>query len=712
MDAEISTLKKLYEAVADKDSASYKSFVKKLARLQTDNPRTINAIKRRLGIPVAKKKQVVTGQFVAYDGEGYGNKYVLLANSLGERISNPDGLTTVECLTFLTTKYTVPTKRIFFAFGYDVNHILVDVPDDVLEVLLSSRQVEWEGYKLQYIPGKIFVVNNLRYFDTFGFFQTSYIKVVCMMLGPGTCKPNDDPNDPRRGHSIDCPVTPELIAGKEARGTFETWSLEKLTEYNDIELDLMVKIFDKLKQAFLDIDVDLKEWYGPGAVAKYWYKEHSVYPRERHTTGSLLALNGAYYGGRFEQISLGHIGPIYEYDIRSAYPAVMADMPYFTGWTRVRRYQDHPYAIWHVSFDLRDDYLKEPNLHGFLPLPMRSKDGRICFPLVGRGWYWSTELLNVLVSFPNAKLTFHEGYIATVEGQPFSWVRELYDYRRQLKADGNLAQYAIKVGINSLYGKTAQRIGSNDFFSLAWAGYTTASTRAKLANAAYSRPESIVGFATDALFSTRPLDLPISTNLGDWEETVFDSGTFYQSGVYRLVKGAEVSDRYRGSPLRRGIDDINDQLSIAPHEYPTVRIGRFISHLLALRAKSAYGPYRLQFVQVQHRLQFDAPYKRHYTGFIETIKPNGVVVSDYSRLLRMPIGSTPKVYVEDNNAFLTNEYLHGNIKFSNIESNPPPMKDSAAQALIDEGITSALDGGYDGISDLEVLPVVSEDEMM
>ncbi len=423
MDAEISTLKELYEAVADPDSASYKSFLKKLARLQEDNPRTVNAIKRRLGVPIKKKKQVVVGQFVAYDGEGYGNKYVLLANSLGERISNPDGLSTLECLEFLTTKYTVSTKRIFFSFGYDINHILVDVPDNVLEALLSDRQVEWEGYKLQYIPGKIFVVNGLRYYDTFGFFQTSFINVVKLMLGEEY-------------------VTPELVAGKEARGTFETWSLEKLIEYNDVELELMVKIFDKLKKAFLDIDVDLKEWYGPGAVAKYWYRKHGVYPTERHTHGSLLALNGAYYGGRFEQITLGHVKPIYEYDIRSAYPAVMADMPYFTGWRRVKRYEENPYAIWHVSFDLREDYLKDANLHSFLPLPMRSKDGRICFPLVGKGWYWSIELLNVLVSFPNAKLTFHEGYIATTSGTPFSWVRELYDYRRELKASGNLAQYA------------------------------------------------------------------------------------------------------------------------------------------------------------------------------------------------------------------------------------------------------------------------------
>ncbi len=683
------SLRALYDSIPDDgDKVSYKVFLKKLHRLEDENPRTVNAIKRRLGLPTEKApdKRREGTQFVAFDGEGYNGKFVLLGNSLGERISNPDGLPTIDCLSFLATGYSIPTKRIFFSFSYDVNNILRDIPDDQLELLLKGRVVEWEGFKIHYIPSKIFSVNGYKYYDVFSFFATSFINVVGLMLGPDA-------------------VTESLLEGKKARGTFETWDLDKLIAYNDEELTLLIQIMDKLRKAFQDIDVYITEWYGPGAVAKYWLKNKGVKPEPIKDFDLLNALNGAYYGGRFEQISLGTFKNVFEYDIRSAYPAVMAEMPYFTNWRKVEKFEPlHPYSVWYAEFDLRED-ASNGNL-GFLPLPMRTKDGRICFPLVGKGWYWYSELKLVREFFPNAKITYHRGYIASGKDRPFNWVRELYNYRRELKANGNLSQYAIKVGLNSLYGKTAQRVGNNEHFNLAWAGYITSSVRSALARVGYQNgSEKIIGFATDALFSTEKLNVPLSEELGDWEESSFDSGTFFQSGIYRLQNnGKEPIDRYRGSPLRNGIDDIITQLKENPHQYPTVKIGRFISHLLAIRAKAAYGPHRLQFVTVQHRLQIDAPFKRHYMGFIESITNRGVR-SDYSRILRERINSLPKIWVDDYNPFQWTEYLNGHIHFENVESYPPPAKDAMTQNLLEE---ATRDFPIEEVSDLDALPVVED----
>src|SRR5665811_1486534 len=163
-----------------------------------------------------------------------------------------------------------------------------------------------------------------------------------------------------------------------------------------------------------------------------------------------------------------------------------------------------------------------------------------------RGWYWYEEVKVMLDFFPTAKVVIHEGYTAKTDGTPFHWISSLYDYRMKLKGTGNLSQYAIKVGLNSLYGKCAQRVGHNPYFSLAWAGYITASTRAKLARAAYSKPESVLGFATDALFTDSKLQqLTLSENLGDWEESSFRSAIFFQSGVYRLIRQDQsTDDRY------------------------------------------------------------------------------------------------------------------------------------------------------------------------
>ena len=702
-ETDFTSIADLYRQVSDSESVSYTSFLKKIKRLELQNRRTYNRLIRSLGVEPDKNHKVAPKRvFVAYDGEGWSDKYVLLANSLGERISDQGGLPTKACLEFLSQPYDQPIKRIFFSFNYDVNHIIKDFSDEQIEILLTGRSVNYDEYRVSYIPGKIFIVNGFRYYDIFSFFATSFINVVRKMLGPEF-------------------VTKSLIEGKSDRNKFETWDLDRIIAYNDEELSLMVQVADKLREAFEEIGVALTEWYGPGAVAKYWFREHNVLPNEKHTENTLTALNSAYYGGRFEQLTLGKVKNIYEYDIHSAYPSAMADMPYFTSWTTVPKgqFRDNPYSVWYISFDLRESqhhsermYDNSPYAPTFGPLPVRSKDGRICYPLVGKGWYWHSEVQVMLDFFPTAKVIYHKGYVAETEGQPFAWIKELYDYRQKLKDSGNLAQYAIKVGLNSLYGKCAQRVGRNPYFSLAWAGYITATTRAKLARAGYENgSQHVLGFATDALFTDTKFNLRISDDLGSWEESRFRSAIFFQVGVYRVVKeDGTIDDRYRGSPLRKGIDDIIDQLKRYPTKYPKVRMARFVSHMLAIKAPKAYRQYRAKFIQVQHTLNLDAPYKRHYHGFWTGLTPNGESRNDYSKLLRGPITSTPKVYSGDNNPWLSDKYLWNEIRPTYIESQPPPMKDANTQRLLEDAEILAIEEGYDTLSNLETLPVV-EDEM-
>ncbi len=686
------TLKEVYDRIADPNKITYQSWLRKLHRVAEGNVRSTRKLQRALGVPTpVVRKELFLQDFIAYDGEGYGDKFVLLANSLGERIVDKNGLSTEKCLEFLTRKYDATKKRVWFSFSYDVNHILKDVPDEDLLALIAGKAINYKGHTIKYIPSKIFIVDNYRHYDVFSFFATNFLNVVRLMLGEDR-------------------VSKQLIEGKLARGTFEHWKLEDLIAYNDEELVLLVEIMNKLRTALLDVNVKLTEWYGPGAIAKYWFKKYEVKPPPIPQNLALYrALSSSYYGGRFEQIKLGKFKNIYEYDIRSAYPSVMASMPIYKQWRRVKGYTNDKHSIWYVNFDIRT-YLSD-GYRGALPLPVRSKDGHICFPAVGRGWYWQHEIELVKEFFPKAKLVIHEGYVATVEKElPFEWIKDLYDYRLKLKSEGNLSHYAIKVGLNSLYGKTAQTVGSNIYHSLAWAGYITSSTRVKIARAGYSTaPNNVIGFATDALFTTEKLDLVLSTDLGDWEEQHFDSGIFFQSGVYRLQAGDTIQDRYRGAPLRQGIDNLIEQLQSTPNAYPEITIGRFISHLLALKDKQAYGKYRLQFIQVPHKLQIDTPYKRHYLGFIKKFDyDKGEIVYDYGKILREPIPSLPKIWVNDQNFFHWQENLEINLADEDIESLPNKSKDSVLQKLIEEGTIAAQDAGLTSVESLQELPVVED----
>lgn len=685
------TLKDIYNGIPE-PKITYESWLRKMHRFAEGNVRTTMRVQRILGItPPTSRKRHYLQDFIAYDGEGYDDKYVLLANSRGERISNPKGLSTEECLKFLSKKYG-NAKRVWFSFSYDINHILRDIPDDDLLKLLDNKTIKYKNYSISYIPGKIFTVNYVKQYDVFSFFATNFINVVKLMLGEDR-------------------VTKKLVEGKLARGSFDKWDMNDLIEYNDEELTLLVEIMNKLREALLGVDVKLTEWYGPGAIAKYWFKKYKVTAPPIPTSVDLYkALQSAYYGGRFEQIRLGKFKNVYEYDIHSAYPAAMATMPVFNRWYRVKGYQpDSEYSIWHISFDLRPHLIQ--GFKGALPLPVRSKNGHICFPAVGKGWYWQHEIKIVREFFPKARINIHEGYIAEAGGQPFSWVPPLYEYRQKLKSEGNLSQYPLKVGLNSLYGKTAQTVGSNVYTSLAWAGYITSITRAKIARAGYSTsPENLIGFATDALFTLKKLDLPLSDKLGDWEEQHFDSGIFFQSGVYRLQNENEKAvDKYRGSPLRKGIDDIIIQLKDNPSQYPSIKIGRFISLLLAIRDKRAYGKYRLKFVNVPHRLQIDIPLKRHYLGFIKNFDfDTGEIVFDYSRLLTHQIQSLPKIWVDDVNFFRWQDSLTASFTDDQIESQTAKGRDNKLQQLLEDGSIATVDSVFTDIESVESLPVLED----
>jgi len=54
-------------------------------------------------------------------------------------------LSSEDCLDFLCTRYPFPAKRVFFVFGYDVNHFLRDLPDKSLEILLARGHTKWNG---------------------------------------------------------------------------------------------------------------------------------------------------------------------------------------------------------------------------------------------------------------------------------------------------------------------------------------------------------------------------------------------------------------------------------------------------------------------------------------------------------------------------------------------------------------------------------------
>jgi hypothetical protein len=222
----------------------------------------------------------------------------------------------------------------------------------------------------------------------------------------------------------------------------------------------------------------------------------------------------------------------------------------------------------------------------FNPFPYRTKRGNILFPSAGHAWIMRDELAEGLrwmrrfgieIDESSIKVEQWHEFVPSPEAEqelregrgPYAFVAELYEMRRIVKTqkEYDIVEKAIKLCINSLYGKTVQSVGGTDTAPPACAcpyygAVITANCRARLLEAALIDPYSIVTFMTDGIVSTRELkglvnakeifegDPPEGTiiNLGDWEFERMAGGFFLQSGVYCIVhKSGKTKDRTRGA---------------------------------------------------------------------------------------------------------------------------------------------------------------------
>lgn len=495
--------------------------------------------------------------FMAWDGEGItyeegkAQSYVLFGCSSGDYIAAHE-LTTMECLDLIMrVEDEYPhVIHVGFSFKYDVEMILCDLPIKSWYRLRRHGTVRWKSYRIIYHPGKKFTVSrwdNARkqrttatIYDVWGFFQSSFITACRTWL------------DPHELADID-----KVEAGKGKRGTFTFDELESyVIPYWLSELGLTVRLVNRLRERLTDAGVLPSTWHGPGAIATTIYREHKVREHMSRVArdcisnddihidslpeGVNTAAQYAYSAGHFERFKIGHHPKkVWQYDINSAYPAAISRLPSLRNgqWEhQVSPTFDHRlFGMWRVEFDCWSD----ERLSFAFPLFYRDERRCVSYPLTVTGWYWTPEAA-LVAGRKDARITESWTWHANgVPKYPFEFVLDMYAQRQEWKRDGNPAEKALKLALNSLYGKMAQRAGWQDgrplprFHQLEWAGYVTSYTRAVLYRAMNMAGRGLIAVETDAVFSTVPLPaLPISTELGEWSLTEHEWITYLSSGTY------------------------------------------------------------------------------------------------------------------------------------------------------------------------------------
>jgi len=398
--------------------------------------------------------------------------------------------------------------------------------------------------------------------DAHSYFQGAFLNVIDPAGWAGNAVVSDDE------YSI-------LVEGKSNRNAAKFGP--EMERYNLMENEVLARVLTRLNEGFVQMGIRIPKdkWYGPGAAAQLWLKNHgmptSKVISEIVPSWALDAGQWSYYGGRFENAMHGTVpGTMWNYDINSAYPHAIATMPCLLHgrWSKGEGtpppLPESALRLAKVRVTSRTKYLGG--------LPFREPNGSVSFPRELTGWYWEHEI----VAAKEAKLATYVKYLEWVDYEPcgcpppMSTVAEAYQERLAVGKNTPHGK-ALKLIINSLYGKYAQSIGLPTYACSLYASYITSRCRTLILDSIATHPvgaRAVAKIATDGVyFTSRHPSLSLTNKLGDWDETTYENMSFFLPGVdwddktrEMIVEGKGLTSstiRSRGVSAQKLADNIN-----------------------------------------------------------------------------------------------------------------------------------------------------------
>lgn len=453
----------------------------------------------------------------------------LWCDSLGNSLCFPSYS---EVLTFLTNNSYQNKHCLFWNIKFDFDGLLRILPLSAQKEFLEFGECDVEGYNIRIIGKKSFQIRKGK--KSFSFCDASPFF-------------NHMPLDSAGKKYLGVGKNLEEL-GITRHNIEESYAKDHMVEYIRYCINDAV-MTERLGQRFLDnlkrLQVMPKNMISPAGMAEVYVRKNVQYPSIQFFTGKYERLlkhaYESYYGGRFELLKKGYFDKkMFVNDINSAYPFAMTQLqdPTVGEWKKVDRpHRDRPYQFIRGTFFIVQDTIS--------PFPNRLKNGLIVFPngriestVTGEEFWFALD--NNLIRHYEIK----ECWEFTPSRAVFplqSMMERLYNYRKQLKAEGDELEQVVKIIINSTYGKMLQKVKKGNrykagrLFNPVMGSYVTAKCRVQLLEQALKRQDDIVGFATDSIFSTKKLPgIPVNNRLGGWDEDKYKEALMIMSGVYSL----------------------------------------------------------------------------------------------------------------------------------------------------------------------------------
>ena len=452
-------------------------------------------------------------------------------------------------------------EGIIFGGMYDFTLWLKDLTFEEVDLLLHKKGEVFidNHFYVMLIPRKMLIIreygkSSIYICDVFGFTNTSFVSSLKSL----NVKISKDELE-------------RLSVEKNNRGIFTKQITDEVIKYNKLELIYLAEMTENLKKELYKLGWYVKHFYGVGAVGNFLLTKNKLHEHSHYLTEEGLsqeeissleyALESSYYGGYIYPFAIGRYqGRVYHYDIKSAYPSVMVELPAMKG------------GHWQYRENVSFDDLRQMSILSVVQidyeqnkayLPSRVKNGNVIYVKRGSGWYNVQMILAAYEGLEANEKIEIKGvweFIPSSDQKPFAFVREIYNEKNKTDKKLNPVRYfLLKVGMNNLYGKEIQVLGGSrtkvpPFYNVAYASAITAGTRAKLMKAINAiGVENVLLSMTDSLFCTKPLPQSfLGSDLGFFGDESEDEGeitefTCVQTGLYFYrTNNNEIIFKHRG----------------------------------------------------------------------------------------------------------------------------------------------------------------------
>ena len=460
-----------------------------------------------------------------------------------------------QILQFLTKERFRNNFNWFFNIKFDFESIIKYLDKDELIELYTEHKLTHYAYEIKYIDRKFFSITlkgNSRYYfyDMFGFVETSL-------------------NNAAKKYLEEEKLT-DIVDSKRLNTDLKYWydNRENIIKYCIKDAELTKRVADYFwGLVYKNMDYYPKRPFSKGKIAEEYFLSKCYIPTINDLPKKVLEFSyNSYLGGRFELLKKGYFPKCYSYDIKSAYPSIIANLI------------DYSKGKW---FKCKNGKINKDAYTGYYFCYID------CLELIFSPF---TKKIQGLSVYPNGKFkqyltkkeiefyrnNFDSIDIKIIDGVEFfadeiltpfkDEILKLYEWKeREKDAD---VKYAVKIFMNAFYGKTIQKSGdlnlTGKVFNPLWATDITSETRLKLFLLMIQNPNAIIGTSTDSVHSTEPLTVPSNPQLGDFNKDFEGEGVYVMSDVYYLwnTKTGKSKDKIRGFSLSKTKDTVDIKMPL------------------------------------------------------------------------------------------------------------------------------------------------------